>query len=56
MRVNFKEMFGHLDPRLVNLLEQMLQVNPYFRLSAAECLKNSVFDPIRCKEMEKSAK
>jgi len=34
----------------------MLQINPYFRPSATECLKSSVFDQIRCKDMEKSAK
>ena len=34
MKVDFKFQFQHLDPRLVNLLEQMLQINPYFRPSA----------------------
>jgi len=54
--VNFKRQFRHIDSRLVNLLDGLLQVNPYFRPSAAECLKNTIFDSIRCKEMEKSAK
>ncbi len=56
LKVNFKKQFRHIDARLIALLEGLLQVNPYFRPSAAECLKNTIFDSIRCKEMEKSSK
>ena len=31
-------------------------MNPYLRKSAKECLKNPIFDGIKVKEMEKSAK
>ena len=32
---------------LVTILENCLHLNPYFRMTAAECLSNSVFDPVR---------
>lgn len=34
MKVDFQQTFGNLDPRIVSLLDQMLEVNPYFRPSA----------------------
>jgi hypothetical protein len=39
----------------VELLKGMLEFNPYFRLTARECLKNKIFDDIRISEIEKSA-
>ena len=47
-------MFKDIDPKLVNILEQLVQVNPYFRLSANECLKDPLFDDIRSAQLEKS--
>ena len=35
------------------MLESMLQVNPYMRLSASELLKNPIFDGMRFKDLEK---
>ena len=32
---------------LIQLLEGTLSFNPYLRLTAAECLCNQVFDPVR---------
>jgi hypothetical protein len=33
----------------------MLEFNPYFRVTAAECLKNKIFDEIRIPHLEESA-
>lgn len=32
---------------MVKILENSLNLNPYFRMSAGECLKNKVFDVVR---------
>jgi len=38
---------------IVKLLESMLSFNPEKRLTAEQCLKNSIFDPIRLPLLEK---
>ena len=40
---------------MVNLLKGMLEFNPYFRLTARECLKNKIFNDIRISDVEQSA-
>lgn len=40
---------------LVDLLRGMLEYNPHFRLTAAECLESPVFNGIRQEECEKPA-
>lgn len=42
-----KDLFPKCNPELVQLLEDMLQYNPYFRPTAKQLLKNKIFDPIR---------
>lgn len=49
-----KELEGQ-DPRLIQILEKMLEFNPYFRWSAAECLNSTYFDDIRNPSLEKYA-
>ena len=39
--------FDRVDPELRKLLKSMLTFNPQERLSAAQCLKNPIFDDIR---------
>lgn len=37
------------------MLCNLLQFNPNKRITAEECLKNKIFDPIRVPELEKPA-
>ena len=43
------QVFSKSNPELVKLLKQMLEINPYFRPSAKQLLKNKLFDKIRRK-------
>lgn len=54
-KINFYKQFSNIDSELIDMLESLLQVNPYFRPSASELLRSPVFDPIRCKELEISS-
>jgi len=38
---------GTKSNQIVNMLENLLKLNPYMRNSARECLKNKIFDPYR---------
>jgi len=49
-----KDLIG-INPKLVELVDNMLMLNPYFRWSPAECLKSEVFDSIRRPKLEKPA-
>jgi hypothetical protein len=40
---------------LIQILESLIVLNPYFRKSAQECLSSKLFDPFRKEGMEKSA-
>ena len=44
--------FSGCPNQIIGLLIGMLTFNPYFRMSASECLKNSLFDKIRNNEIE----
>ena len=37
---------------MMEMLDNILQINPYFRPSAYECLQDSVFDDVRDKNNE----
>lgn len=52
-KTDFQNLFQKSSPKLVELLKSMLEFNPYFRSSAAELLKNSIFDTIRVPKFEK---
>jgi len=41
---------------LITILKSLLQLNPYFRMTASECLKLKIFDPIRNQHKEKILK
>ena len=41
--------FKDIDEKLVEILKKLLQINPYFRPSASELIKDPIFDDIRCK-------
>ena len=41
---------------LQDLLSRMLEVNPYFRPTAAELLQMPVFDSVRVQDIEKPCK
>lgn len=43
------------DKDLVQLLMSMIEFNPYYRSSPAECLKSPFFDPIRVPQLEQPA-
>ena len=44
---DFYEEFSHLKPELVELFTDLIQVNPYFRPTARECLKNKIFNDLK---------
>jgi serine/threonine protein kinase len=48
-------MFCHSKPEVVEILNNLLQFNPYFRLNASDCLKHPIFDSIRNPLMERPA-
>ena len=39
--------FSKSDPQMIDLLMQMLELNPYFRPSAKRLMKHKVFDSVR---------
>ena len=49
-------MFPNTNKELINILEQMLEINPYFRPTAGELLKNKIFDEIRIRENEQMSR
>lgn len=52
---SLRKLFRHSSTELVDLLQSMLEFNPYFRFSAQECLKNKIFDKVRVLQLEKPA-
>ena len=44
---SLKESLDESAKKLIPMMELLLKVNPYFRPTVHECLKNAVFDPIR---------
>ena len=53
---HLKSYFKNSDANLVKLLFDLLEFNPHNRVSAAEALKNPVFNKIRNPNLEKPAK
>lgn len=55
-QVSYKQVLQQIrhinNPKIIQLLLEMLQFNPEKRLSASELLKNSLFDDIRVPELE----
>lgn len=49
----FKSKLSKKTHEVVGILQSLLHLNPYFRMTAAECLRNTVFDPVRDHEKEK---
>ena len=49
------ELFPDSKPELVELLDQMLEINPYFRPTAKDLLRNKIFDKVRVKSAELDA-
>lgn len=43
------------DPHLTQLLNMMLEFNPYLRATPQECLQSKFFDSIRVAELERPA-
>lgn len=54
-RGSFKHTFPKTSDGLLDLLTGMLEYNPCFRITAAECLKSKIFDSIRVPQFEKPA-
>ena len=42
-----RKKFSKSDPRLVKILKEMLEFNPYFRPSAKQLLNSKLFDHLR---------
>lgn len=51
----FEEEVAQEDENMASLLTSMIEFNPFFRASPAECLKNPFFDPIRVPQLEQPA-
>ena len=47
--------FRKFDPELVKILQNLLEVNPYFRRPISELIKSPLFDNIRVESLEKPA-
>ena len=44
---SLQELYPEISTDLIDIMEKMLQFNPYFRPTARELLKHRVFDSIR---------
>ena len=53
--VNLHDKFNLKYPLLLDVLQWLLRLNPYFRCSASELLKNPIFNKVRNPNLEKSA-
>ena len=49
---SIRELFSYANSDLLDILEQMLEFNPYFRPTTKQLLKNKIFDSIRIKSNE----
>ena len=47
--------FQYSSKEMIALLTSLLEFNPHFRNSAAQCLENKIFDSIRRPNLEKPA-
>lgn len=47
--------FQHTDPNILEIMDKMIQFNPYFRARPADLIKNKIFDKIRKPENEVDA-
>ena len=45
-------MFPHTNNEIIELIELMLQINPFLRPTAKQLLKFKIFDKVRVKEVE----
>ena len=53
VRKRLSQRYPKTSAQLIELLTQLLEINPYYRPSARECLRNSIFDSIRIYDLEK---
>ena len=49
---SIRELFSFANSDLLDILEQMLQFNPYFRPTTKQLLKNKIFDSVRIQSNE----
>lgn len=47
--------FQHTDQNILEIMDKMIQFNPYFRARPADLIKSKIFDKIRKPEMEENA-
>ena len=45
--IDYNKELPNINSDLIALLKSLIQVNPFFRPTAKECLKSSVFDTVR---------
>eukprot|EP00831_Metopus_contortus_P060680 TRINITY_DN52577_c0_g2_i1.p1 TRINITY_DN52577_c0_g2~~TRINITY_DN52577_c0_g2_i1.p1 ORF type:complete len:251 (+),score=34.65 TRINITY_DN52577_c0_g2_i1:153-905(+) len=50
-----QELLSHADPLALELLDQMLVFNPYFRITAKEALRHKYFEEVRNKALEEDS-
>ena len=59
LREKCQELRQQISPKrqqMVDILENLLQLNPYFRMTAYECLQNRIFDKYRDPRREEAIK
>ena len=49
----FNSKFKSKGREIVTIWKSLIKLNPYYRPTAYECLRNKVFDPYRDKQVEK---
>ena len=54
-KIDFQEQFPSVDKRLMIIMGNLLEFNPYFRACSSKLLKSSVFDHCRNVRMEYEA-
>ena len=54
-KIDYSMEFQHTDPIILELMDKMIQFNPYFRARPADLVKSKIFDKIRKPEMEVNA-
>lgn len=53
--IDFEQRFPYASKNAIDLMRKMVQFNPFFRLSVAECLEHPFFEKVRKPSQEEVA-
>ena len=51
-KIEWREVYPETSPELLQILSDLLQINPYIRVTAKDCLKSKIFDKMRVPHLE----